>query len=73
MGFPGDSDCSILGSGKSAREGNGYPHQYAYLENSMDGGAWRVAVHGVEESQTKLIDEAFTFDLYIKGLYLMFA
>ena len=37
----------------------------------MDGGAWRVAVHGVEASQTKLITIAFTFDLYIKGLYLL--
>ena len=25
---------------------NGYPLQYSCLENSMDRGAWRVAVHG---------------------------
>ena len=61
MGFPGDSDCSVLGSGKSARDGNGYPCQYAYLENSMDGGAWRGAVHRVEKNQTKLIDYHFHF------------
>ena len=56
MGFPRDSDGSVLGSGKSAREGNGHPCQNSYLENSMDGGAWRIAVHGVAKSQTKLID-----------------
>ena len=38
---------SILGSGKSPREGNGNPLQYSCLENSMDGGAWCSMVHGV--------------------------
>ena len=33
---------SIAGSGKSPGEGNGTPLQYAGLENSMDGGAWRL-------------------------------
>ena len=28
-------------------EGNGNPLQYSCLENSMDGGAWWAAVHGV--------------------------
>ena len=27
--------------GRSIGEGNGYPHQYSCLENSMDRGAWR--------------------------------
>ena len=31
---------SILGSGRSPREGNGYPLQYSCLGNSMDRGAW---------------------------------
>ena len=50
MGFPGGSDgkesaCNagdpglILGSGRFPGEGNGYPFQYSYLENSMDRGA----------------------------------
>ena len=26
--------------GRSPGEGNGNPHQYSYLENPMDGGAW---------------------------------
>ena len=27
-------------------EGNGTPLQYSCLENPMDGGAWKAAVHG---------------------------
>ena len=34
------------------REGNGNPLQYSCLENPMDGGAWKAAVHGVTKSQT---------------------
>ena len=33
-------------------EGNGTPLQYSCLENSMDGGAWWAAVHGVARSQS---------------------
>ena len=33
-------------------EGNGNPLQYSWLENHRDGGAWRAAVYGVEQSQT---------------------
>ena len=34
-------------------EGDGNPPQYSCLENPMDGGAWKSAVHGVvEESDT---------------------
>ena len=33
-------------------EGNGTPFQYSCLENPMDGGAWKAAVHGVAESDT---------------------
>ena len=35
------------GSGRSPGEGNGNPHQYSYMENPMDRGAWWVSVHGV--------------------------
>ena len=34
------------------REGNGNPLQYSCLENPMDGGAWKAAVHGVDEGLT---------------------
>ena len=58
MGFPGgstdkESACnagdlgSILGLGRSAGEGNGYPLQYSDLENFMN-----CIVYGVEKSQT---------------------
>ncbi|KAI4548380.1 hypothetical protein MG293_000710, partial [Ovis ammon polii] len=33
-------------------EGNGNPLQYSCLENPVDGGAWRAAVHGIEQSDT---------------------
>ena len=39
-------------SGSSPGEGNGNPHAYSCLENSMDGGAWWATVHGVTKSQT---------------------
>ena len=32
-------------------EGNGTPLQYSCLENPMDGGAWKAAVHGVAEGR----------------------
>ena len=46
----GDSG-SIPGLGRSLGEGNGCPHQYSFLGNPMDRGAWRNTVHGVAESQ----------------------
>ena len=42
-------------------EGNGTPLQYSCLENPMDGGAWKAAVHGVAEGRTQLSDFTFTF------------
>ena len=42
-------------------EGNGNPFQYSCLENPMDGGAWKAAVHGVAKSQTGLSNFTFTF------------
>ena len=47
----------IPASGRSPREGNGNPLQYSCLENSMDRGAWRAAVHGVAKSRTRLNDK----------------
>ena len=42
-------------------EGNGTPLQYSCLENPMDRGAWKAAVHGVAKSQAWLKDFTFTF------------
>ena len=45
-------------------EGNGTPLQYSCLDNPMDGGAWKAAVHGVAEGRTRLSDFTFTFHLH---------
>ena len=42
-------------------EGNGTPLQYSCLENHMAGGAWKAAVYGVAEGQTRLSNFTFTF------------
>ena len=46
------------------REGNGTPLQYSCLENPMDGGAWKAAVHGVAEGRARLSDFTFTFHFH---------
>ena len=62
-GFPGGSDgkesvCNagyldlISGFGSSLGEGNGYPLQYTYLENSLDRGVWQALVYGGAKCQT---------------------
>ena len=48
-------------------EGNGHPLQYSCLENPMDGGAWRAAVHGIAKSQTRLSNFTFHFSLSCIG------
>ena len=45
-------------------EGNGTPLHYFCLENPMDGGARKTAVHGVTEGQTRLSDFTFTFHFH---------
>ena len=58
MGFPGGSvlknppanagDTGLIpGSGRSPEGGKGNPLQYSCLENPMDRGACRAALHGV--------------------------
>ena len=48
-------------AGMSPGEGNGNPLQHSCLENAMDRGAWRVTVHGVAKSQTRLSNQLNTF------------
>ena len=43
-----------LGWEDSPRVGNGNPLQYSCLENPMDRGAWRAAVHGAKKSRKQL-------------------
>ena len=45
---------SIPGLGRFPGEGDSYLLQYACLENPRDRGAWRVIVHWVAQSQTRL-------------------
>ena len=74
LGFPCGSACKesachvgdlglIPGLGRSPGEGKGYPLQYSGLENSMDRGVWRAAVHGIAKSQTQLSNFHFYFSL----------
>ena len=42
-----DTQGLIPGLGRSPGEGNSYPLQYSFLENSMARGAWQATVHGV--------------------------
>ena len=48
----------------SCGEGSGTPLQYSCLENPMDRGAWKPAVHGVAKGQTRLSDFTFTFHFH---------
>ena len=49
---------------KLSGSSDGTPLQYSCLENPMDGGAWRAAVHGVAEGRTWLSDFTFTFHFH---------
>ena len=42
----------IPGSGRSPGGGNGTPHQYSFLENSMGRATWQATVHEVAKNQT---------------------
>ena len=53
----GDMSCIFNPSvRKIPRGGHGNPFQYSCLENPMDRGAWRAAVHIVAQSQTLLVN-----------------
>ena len=45
-------------------EGNVTRLQYSCLENPMDGGAWKAAVHGVAEGRTQQSGFTFTFHFH---------
>ena len=48
-------DASLIpGLGRSPGGGHGKPLQYSCLENSINRGAWRVTVHWVTKSWTRL-------------------
>ena len=56
------SDLAVAGFW--AGEENDTPLHYSCLENPMDGGAWKAAVHGVAKSWIRLSDFTFTFHLH---------
>ena len=43
---------------------SGTPLQYSCLENPMDGGPWKAAVHEVAKSQTRLSNFTLTFHFH---------
>ena len=72
LGFPGssggkESACnagdpgSIPGLGRSPGGGHGNPLQYSCLENPMDRGAWRAAVHRVARNSSS---RSFKFSVW---------
>ena len=50
----------IPGLGRSSGVGNGNPLQCSCLENSMDRGGWRAAVHGFTKTWTWLNTQTHT-------------
>ena len=48
---PGDPIKLLTTPCQVGGEGNGTPLQYSCLENLMDRGAWKAAVHGVTEGR----------------------
>ena len=58
------SQHQLLGFELVQLEFHSTPLQYSCLENPMDGGAWRAAVHGVTEGQIRLRDFTLTFHFH---------
>ena len=42
------------GLGRSPERGQGNPHHYSFLENSMDSGAWQITIHRLAQSWAQL-------------------
>ena len=53
--------------GRGEGEGNGTPLQYSCVENPMDGGPWKAAVHGVAEGSDTTERLHFHFSLSCIG------
>ena len=58
------SKASILQCSPFFGEGDGTPVQDSWLENPMDVGAWKAAVHGIVKSRRRLSDLTFTFHFH---------
>ena len=55
---------NYLTTGLKDGEGDGTPLQHSCLEDPVDRGAWRAAVHGVTRSQTRLSDFILFFHFH---------
>ena len=64
LSHEGSLVCWLGNTRTSSEEGNGTPLQYSCLKNSIDGGAWWAAVHGVTKSWARLSDLTFTFHFH---------
>ena len=64
LGFVDFTEHKLYFHKKNNGEGNGTPLQYSCLENPMDRGTWKAAVHGVAKSQTQLSVFTFTFHFH---------
>ena len=60
---------SIPGSRRSPGGGNSKLSQYSHLENPMDKGAWRAAVHRVTKSWTPLKQLSWQAQMPLKELF----
>ena len=49
----------IPGLGRCSGEGEGYPFQYSFLENSIDRGAWWATVHGSQRVRHDWVTNTF--------------
>ena len=58
---------SISGLGRSPGEGDGNPLLYSCLENSIDRGAWRAAVHGAVRVRYDWATNTSTFFSILNG------
>ena len=47
--------CLIPGSGRFTGKRNGKPLRYSHLENPMDKGLWKAAVHGITRVRHDLV------------------
>ena len=70
------ANAGDLRDARSPGGGLGYLLQYSCLENPMDRGAWQATVHGVAQSQTRLMHTNLKMlqksaDLWIKFLRIL--